>query len=1588
MADILASFSFLSADLLTATMHQLVLLTVQPLLYHQQPATSTSTILASTGIPSPTSDRSASLSRSRYAATLSERLADFDAGQLSILIDVDTNEADEDDDEEDDDDEDDEGEEEDDGDKQVADESNVKAKADDGIIGDDDDEEEDDDEDGDGEREESLVDEEIVEVFERQVLPIREHRSEILECLLQHRVIAVQGETGCGKSSQVPQYILEQWREQGSSGRRPLVIVTQPRRIAAITLARRVAVELGEPLGWTVGYAIGQDFLAHRGRQPSMLLFVTSGWLLHKLLHQTEFFAQCTHIVLDEIHERSIDSDLLYLLIRQLYFQSLDTTTTTTSLAATTKLVLMSATFNTQLFADYFRAPAPHAPVPVRFVGVRRFHVEIVHLDELNHALQSMPIFAEFRQLPSTSAAALQLLAQRFDSMLPDRSRSPNEAQLKAVSIDLILTLTRAHADDAAGNCILVFLPGMFDIEDMYESIQEMLRGGSRLARRSSSNNNTSSRRNNNTAGGDDDDDGGDDEELLPLDAMLLHSQLEPEDQLRVFEDIPAGRTRVILSTNIAESSVTIPNVRYVIDFGMMRQLKHDPRAGATTLDTVWVSQASAQQRSGRCGRLFPGVTFRLYSRSFFERLDVYEVPEMLRLSLANTVLRLKLLAEEADENSPFCNARETLRNAIQAPPSDRVDLAVIELLEGRALELDQYRAPPPAWATGKKKNDDDDDDDEDDDDDDDGDELVRAIATNDWELSNSDDDDDDDRYNRAKVPEQRDLLVESHISHLGRFQCLLPLDLSLSRLVAPGARSGRHILHCLVMAVGLSVRELFVMPHPSTGAREYQGIVLQTNLGRNAYDMGDQSDALLLVRMYLAYNEKHRYSRAFEMAREYAVNLVRVRQFVRTVSEVASSLQRSMPEHAQWLAILARVSVVPITELRRALSLEPSDVTFLRFLLTQAFLRNGLMVGKTKNAAGSAQKLHERFANAAGISNKQQRGKKQQQQQQQHSPAALASAAAVAKMELANTLVIEAVPEVLMSSEVLLQALPEGLREHVKAFAFGPTALPPSSRKEVLQPWEEAAKRVGPVAIEFQLDQTTERANLLATITATYMPLRLAPAGLRAMLSMFHNGQLTLVLPDGGDGSTNGTAASSNGNGGGNRSRRREGGPQQQQPARGRELVLLKPGAIGISWESCGGRKVRVDQKTSIVRALQPSTLMHPKSSLLVYGVTGNVILVPTAMVDRATVIPQHQGLLAVSLLAWLATLPSHEMTETARDGDAMVPYDDLTRRLSLACNNGTRRDGWITEVRLPVRIAQAAVVIDPPIAYATLDNEGVRNLLLESQQLFEHAITARPSRSFSPQTLAAVLEQVVTKACNIEPPPEALQALSETQRVLLTPSQMRSRSERTTTASGGGTVASSSSSASNARTASSKQTRVSINRKATTSVNSPERTVLLRNTTPTPVAAAGRAASKSGSAEGAASASQAPKSTPPRSTAASTSTSTSTSKSNSRTSTKAKATKTYLAQASELHRQVYNQRLLFHTTTLRDSVGKVTGYIVEAITADGTSIKAPPIRKLSAAKERASALVVSHLEKGTWHIPVVVVVVVVMVVGAQRAR
>ena len=399
-----------------------------------------------------------------------------------------------------------------------------------------------------------------------EALPVSTRRDEIAQAIREHPVVIVCGETGSGKTTQLPKIALELGRGLGAGGT-GLIGHTQPRRIAASSVAKRIADEMNSPLGDVVGYRVRFQDRLHRGASVKLM---TDGILLAETQTDPELRAYDT-LIIDEAHERSLNIDFLLGYLKQLLPRRPDL-----------KVVVTSATIDADRFAQHFASARGAAPV-VQVSG-RLYPVE-----------------------------------QRWRPFEESRDFDLNDAIADA--IDELWRGSAGRGVDAAGaGDVLVFLPGEREIREASEHLHKHLAKQAR---------------------------GGPQPDILPLFARL--SQAEQE---RVFS---AGNgRRIVLATNVAETSLTVPGIRYVIDSGLARVKRYSYRNKVEQLQIEAISQAAANQRAGRCGRVANGICIRLYDEKQFAERPRFTDPEILRSSLAGVILRMKSLHFGAVEDFPF----------------------------------------------------------------------------------------------------------------------------------------------------------------------------------------------------------------------------------------------------------------------------------------------------------------------------------------------------------------------------------------------------------------------------------------------------------------------------------------------------------------------------------------------------------------------------------------------------------------------------------------------------------------------------------------------------------------------------------------------------------------------------------------------------------------------------------------------------------------------------------------------------------------------------------------------------------------------
>ncbi|XP_070103944.1 probable ATP-dependent RNA helicase DHX35 isoform X4 [Equus asinus] len=414
---------------------------------------------------------------------------------------------------------------------------------------------------------------------QRQKLPVFKLRNHILYLVENYQTVVIVGETGCGKSTQIPQYLAEAgWTAEGR-----VVGVTQPRRVAAVTVAGRVAEERGAVLGHEVGYCIRFDDCTDP--LATRIKFLTDGMLVREMMVDP-LLTKYSAIMLDEAHERTLYTDIAIGLLKKIQKKRGDL-----------RLIVASATLDAEKFRDFFNQNDTSDPTRdtcvILTVEGRTFPVDIFYLQ----------------------------------SPVPDYIKSTVE------------TVMKIHQTEGDGD-VLAFLTGQEEVETVASMLIEQARALSRTGMK------------------------------RHLRVLPMYAGLPSFEQMKVFERVSRSVRKVIVATNVAETSITISGIVYVIDCGFVKLRAYNPRTAIECLVVVPVSQASANQRAGRGGRSRSGKCYRLYTEEAFDKLPQSTVPEMQRSNLAPVILQLKALGID-----------NVLRFHFMSPPPAQSMVQALELL-------------------------------------------------------------------------------------------------------------------------------------------------------------------------------------------------------------------------------------------------------------------------------------------------------------------------------------------------------------------------------------------------------------------------------------------------------------------------------------------------------------------------------------------------------------------------------------------------------------------------------------------------------------------------------------------------------------------------------------------------------------------------------------------------------------------------------------------------------------------------------------------------------------------------------------------
>eukprot|EP00538_Stauroneis_constricta_P006063 CAMPEP_0119572152 /NCGR_PEP_ID=MMETSP1352-20130426/44476_1 /TAXON_ID=265584 /ORGANISM="Stauroneis constricta, Strain CCMP1120" /LENGTH=2052 /DNA_ID=CAMNT_0007621837 /DNA_START=51 /DNA_END=6209 /DNA_ORIENTATION=- len=431
----------------------------------------------------------------------------------------------------------------------------------------------------------------------RIVLPIDAHEESILQHIKDNRITIIHGETGCGKSSRLPIMLLRAPPPDPAIGKVKFFI-SQPRRIAAKSLTERVRScepEFKDRFALRMGHG-WKEYESSK----TQAWFVTTGYLTRLMANHPERFDKCSHLIIDEVHERSVDTDILCLLCKRLLKRN-----------HTIRLVLMSATLAASMYQEYFEVDNP----PIH-VGVRTFPIRQFFLEDLNGLAR-----LSSQEQQAVNSISKECQKQRCQA-------APNTAGIKH---RVVLAARLATVVGCRGGSVLIFVPGMGEIVAITEAVENFHIAGTTFT------------------------------------CFPIHSDIPFEEQMLAFDKPEEDEVKIIIATNAAESSVTLPAVDHVICLGLCRQIVYNPRSHRQMLVPCWISRASATQRAGRTGRVRPGNVYRLYTKDAYEHyMQPFEPGEMVRIPLDSIILMLKEMLHE--------EIKPVLLSCIEPPAIDTID--------------------------------------------------------------------------------------------------------------------------------------------------------------------------------------------------------------------------------------------------------------------------------------------------------------------------------------------------------------------------------------------------------------------------------------------------------------------------------------------------------------------------------------------------------------------------------------------------------------------------------------------------------------------------------------------------------------------------------------------------------------------------------------------------------------------------------------------------------------------------------------------------------------------------------------------------
>jgi ATP-dependent RNA helicase DHX29 len=465
----------------------------------------------------------------------------------------------------------------------------------------------------------------------RKHLPAYSKKQDLVKMINENRVVIISGETGSGKSTQVPQFIFEDCVSRGVEFN---LICTEPRRISAISLASRVSIELNDRLGNLVGYQVKND---SRKSQNTRITYCTTGLFLK----QIDDISDVTHIVVDEVHERTLDSDFLLCLLKKL----------------DVKIILMSASADSIKFSEYFGG-APVFVIPGKAYEVQDFYLEhVVGVTNYNSVDDEYSNREYNEVVVKGKGGKVYESGEKYEKKILDVEDIVDMMDMRKINYELISLLVKhivvikpAGSSVNDSESILIFLPGIHEIQRLYDVLSNDFAESPTQKHR-----------------------------LLIL---QLHGQMSNEKQSQVFDPPASGYTKVVLSTNVAETGITIPDIVYVIDTMTAREISFDQKRGINRLLTVPISKANAKQRKGRAGRTKPGISYHLIPKHQFQKLLSQRPPESVRLPIEEICLKYKVFRKGG--------LLEMFMEMIDPPPKKHIDTAILLLRHLEAFDHEE----------------------------------------------------------------------------------------------------------------------------------------------------------------------------------------------------------------------------------------------------------------------------------------------------------------------------------------------------------------------------------------------------------------------------------------------------------------------------------------------------------------------------------------------------------------------------------------------------------------------------------------------------------------------------------------------------------------------------------------------------------------------------------------------------------------------------------------------------------------------------------------------------------------------------------